>query len=321
MIWLIGAGGMAQDYYKVISHLKLPVTVIGRSESGCESFREKMAVLPVAGGLNSFLSHSPGCADFAIVAVGVSDLFDTCRALLSYGVKRILLEKPGALYIWQLKELDEIACKAGAAVMIAYNRRFYASSQMAKQLIAEDAGVLSFHFEMTEWSHLIGPSPHPAEVKARWLIANTAHLIDLAFYLGGAPTEISCFQGGRLEWHPVGAVFSGAGIAVSGAMFSYTGNWSSAGRWSLELCTAKRKLRLMPLEQLQQQLKGTVDWQPVLLDNSQDHEFKAGLLAQVQAFIAGDNRLFCDLSAQIKRFSVFEQIAGYACSQREDGET
>lgn len=318
MIWLIGAGGMAQDYYKVLDHLKVPTQVIGRSEAGCQQFLQKAAVRPFAGGLQHFLSKKPECAEYAIVAVSVVDLYDTCRLLLRYGVKYILLEKPGGLYTWQLKEIQILSQESAATVLIAYNRRFYASVQMVKQLIREDGGLSSFHFEMTEWSHLIGPSAHPIEVKDRWMIANTAHLIDLAFYLGGEVVDLQSFQRGALDWHPAGAVFTGAGRVDNGAMFSYTGNWSSAGRWALELCTSRRKLQLMPLEQLQQQFKGTVVWQPVLLENPQDHEFKAGLLEQVRAFLSDDFNSFCSLSEQIKRFTLIEQIAGYSDSRNKE---
>lgn len=318
MIWLIGAGRMAQDYYKVLEHLQVPTLVIGRSEAGCELFLQSTSVSPVAGGIEHFLSTTPECARYAIVAVNVVDLFEACRSLLSYGVKYILLEKPGALYSWQLQELYLLSQQSGATVLIAYNRRFYASVQMAKRLIIEDGGVSSFHFEMTEWSHLIGPSAHPLAVKDRWMIANTAHLIDLAFYLAGEVVDLQTYQHGKLDWHPAGAVFTGAGSVDSGAMFSYTGNWCSAGRWVLEICTSQRKLQLMPLEQLQQQLKGTVVWQPVVLNNPQDHEFKAGLQEQVRAFLSGDFSSFCDLPAQIRRFALIEKIAGYSDSRNKE---
>jgi hypothetical protein len=80
-------------------------------------------------------------------------------------------------------------------------------------------------------------------------------------------------------------MMAGAGQTETGALFSYQGNWQSAGRWSLELSTNERKLQLMPLEQIQQQLRGSVSWMPVSLEHSADLEFKAGLYGQVQAFI------------------------------------
>lgn len=317
MIWLIGAGAMAQAYNKVLQDLQLPRIVIGRSLAGCQQFQQQTGTPAVAGGLSLFLQQQPAVATCAIVAVSVMDLFDTCQMLLRYGVRYILLEKPGALYQWQLALLESLAEAAQATVLIAYNRRFYASVNQARQLIQQDGGVTSFYFEMTEWSHVIETSSHPGAVKERWLIANTAHVIDLAFYLGGDPCKLNSYQQGALDWHPAAAVLTGSGQVGSGALFSYHGNWQSAGRWSLELNTSQRKLQLMPLEQLQQQVRGSVVWQPVTLEHSVDTEFKAGLHAQVQAFTAKDFGQFCTLAAQRQRFSWYEQMAGYRSSMQE----
>lgn len=317
MTWLIGAGPMAQAYYKVLQQLQQTPLVIGRSEQGCQRFHQQTSVEVISGGLELFLKSQPACASFAIVAVNVVDLYPSCLALLHYGVKYILLEKPGALYQWQLDKLHQLAVQKQATVLIGYNRRFYASVQHARQQLNEDGGVLSFYFEMTEWSHQIEATSHPDEVKARWLIANTAHIIDLAFYLGGTPQQMSSVCAGKLSWHPSAAMMTGSGMSESGALFSYQGNWQSAGRWALELSSAQRRFQLMPLEQVQQQLRGSVLWQPVPLDNHVDHEFKAGLYAQVKAFLAQDPQYFCDLTTQIQRLRWYEQMANYSSSAKE----
>lgn len=317
MTWLIGAGPMAQAYYKVLQHLEQAPLVIGRSEQGCQRFSQQTGAVVISGGLELFLKSRPACASFAIVAVNVVDLYPSCLALLHYGVKYILLEKPGALYQWQLDKLRQLTEQKQATVLIGYNRRFYASVQHARQQLKDDGGVLSFYFEITEWSHQIEATSHPDEVKARWLIANTAHIIDLAFYLGGTPQQINSVVAGALGWHPSAAVMTGSGMSESGALFSYQGNWQSAGRWALELSSAQRRFQLMPLEQLQQQLRGTVVWQPVSLDNNVDHEFKAGLYAQVKAFLANELENFCDLTTQIQRLQWYEQMANYPNSAKE----
>ncbi|MDF3125829.1 Gfo/Idh/MocA family oxidoreductase [Rheinheimera sp. 1928-s] len=317
MMWLIGAGPMAQAYYKVLQQLQQTPLVIGRSDQGCQNFRQQTGAQVVSGGLELFLKSQPDCATIAIVAVNVVDLYPSCLALLHYGVKHILLEKPGALYQWQLDKLRQLAEQQQTIVLIGYNRRFYAGVQHARKQLKDDGGVLSFYFEMTEWSHQIEATSHPDEVKARWLIANTAHIIDLAFYLGGTPKQMNSLFTGSLPWHPSAAVMTGAGVSESGALFSYQGNWQSAGRWALELSSAQRRFQFMPLEQVQQQLRGTVVWQPVPPDNNIDHEFKAGLYAQVKAFLAQDPEHFCDLTTQIQRLQWYEQMANYPSSAKE----
>ncbi|MEW9797564.1 Gfo/Idh/MocA family oxidoreductase [Alteromonas sp. CYL-A6] len=316
MNWLIGAGAMAQAYCHVLNHLQLPVTVVGRSHASASAFTQACGVEVQAGGLESFLATQPELPERAIVAVDVIALPDVCQTLIDYGVRQILLEKPGGLYASQLRALETRAKKARAQVYIAYNRRFFASVQTAKTIIEQDGGALSFDIEMTEWAHKIAPLDLPDDVKQRWLIANTAHVIDAAFYLGGEPVSMQCFQAGSLAWHRSAAIMTGAGNTTSGALFSYQGNWQSAGRWGVVVSTAERSLQLSPMEQLRQQRRGEITWEPVAIDDDADMHFKPGLLQQVRAFVAGECRALCTLSEQIFRLAWYEKMGNYSHDTR-----
>ena len=116
-------------------------------------------------------------------------------------------------------------------------------------------------------------------------MANSSHVIDLAFYLGGQPTELSSYTAGKLPWHPNAAIYAGAGKTENNALFSYQANWQAPGRWALEFLTSKHRLIFRPMEQLQIQQLGSVAIEPVEIDDSLDHDFKPGLYRQVQAFL------------------------------------
>ena len=64
-------------------------------------------------------------------------------------------------------------------------------------------------FEFTEWAHRIGPLVKAPGVKERLVLGNSTHVIDLAFYLGGLPTELNALVAGGLEWHPQWLRFRG----------------------------------------------------------------------------------------------------------------
>ena len=168
--------------------------------------------------------------------------------LLQANVKRVLVEKPAGLNCDQIRKVADETKKQKAEVLVAYNRRFYASTLKAKEFLKEDGGVTSFNFEFTEWSHEIEKLKKAPGVKENWFLANSTHVVDLAFYLGGKPKEICCYTGGGLEWHPTASIFAGAGVSETGALFSYQANWESAGRWSLEILTKKHRLIFRPLE-------------------------------------------------------------------------
>ncbi len=59
--------------------------------------------------------------------------------------------------------------------------------EQLQNYIAEDGGALSINFDFTEWSHKIKYLKNSGLAKRRWLVANSSHVIDLAFHLGGKP--------------------------------------------------------------------------------------------------------------------------------------
>ena len=310
-VWLIGAGPMAQDYIKVLEALKTDFLVIGRGKETAQKCEESTGCEVVLGGLNTFLDLKPEVCSHAIVSVGVEKLYETTKALLVYGVKNILVEKPAGLHKKEFEDLVRVAKEKQANVFVAYNRRFYASVTKAQKIIEEDEGLSSFNFEFTEWAHVIAPLKKAEGVKEKWFLANSTHVVDLAFFMGGKPKEMVTYKSGMLDWHPSGSNFSGAGISSSGALFNYQANWESAGRWSVEMLTKKHRLILRPMEKLQIQKKGSVAVDFVELDESLDLEFKPGLFRQTQSFLEGEYQKMCHIDEQAEMFDTYADIAGY----------
>jgi predicted dehydrogenase len=309
-LWLIGAGGMAQDYARVLQGLHLCFEVIGRGADSADKFEKATGKSVRIGGLADALlaGRAP---EKAIVAVGVEQLAPTTAELIHAGVKRIMVEKPAGLDLAEIESLNRIAEENGASVLLAYNRRFYGSVQQARQYIAEDGGVLSAQFEFTEWSHLIAPSVKGAGVKERWLLGNSSHVIDLAFHLIGRPVDWKCWHAGSIDWHPAAARFAGAGVTEQNVMFSYLADWQAPGRWGVELLTARRRLILRPMEQLQVTPLGTVKIEAMDPLDNLDQDYKPGLYRQTQAFLEGNDQLLCTLPAQVGNARIYSEMAGY----------
>jgi len=309
-LWLIGAGSMAQDYAKVLRQMECEYEVIGRSAHSAKKFTEATNV-PVRQGGVSLVLKGETAPQQAIIAVGVEHLSNIAIELILSGTRRILLEKPGGLGSEQIHALHRVAASNGAEVLIGYNRRFYSSTEMARKLIAEDGGATSCIFEFTEWSHIIEPMLRASEVKAAWFIANSTHVVDLAFHLCGTPCEWKSWHGGSLHWHPSSARFCGSGITRQGVYFSYNADWEAPGRWGLEVLTRKRRFIFRPMEQLHVVHLGSVKVDSIIVDDHFDKEFKPGLYAQTKAFIEKDDRYFCTLSEQLLHCSFYDEIAGY----------
>ncbi len=309
-LWLIGAGGIAKEYAKVLIALNQEFLVIGRGHDKAESFRKEINKVVIEGGIESYVKTNPKVPQMAIVAVNVENLAATTIALMEYGVKRIFCEKPGFNDYDELNEVVKIATKTESEVYYAYNRRFYASVLKAEEIIKEDGGMTSMNFEFTEWAHVIEGLATPERVKRNWLAANSSHVIDLAFFEGGDPAKMVSFSNGELSWHKPSR-FVGAGKTKKDILFNYQANWEAPGRWSIEFLTNAHRIYLKPMEQLQLQDRGSVKVYSVEIEDELDKQFKPGFFLETKAFIENNPTRLCSLQQQKEHIeNIYSKILG-----------
>lgn len=310
-ILLVGSGPMAIDYAKIFKALNITPVTVGRGKSSAEKFTAETELPVSLGGIDSWLAdNSNQLPERAVVAVGEKWIGASAKALMSRGIRHLLLEKPGGHDADDIRSVHDKAKETSSSVYVGYNRRFYASVEAAKRIIAEDGGVTSFNFEFTEWGHVISAIEKEEGVKEQWFLSNSTHVIDLAFYLGGKPTEMSSYSVGGLDWHPVASIFVGAGRTAGGALFSYQANWESPGRFGVEVLTRKHRLIFRPLEKLQIQKIGSVAIETMEIEDSLDRDFKPGLYKQVEAFVGGRTDLLPTISDQVTMLDWFLKIRG-----------
>ena len=305
---LVGAGNMALEYARVLNNLKQSFDVVCRTQKSADKFLEKTSKPCIIGGIEGISDFSE--YDKAIIATPVLSIFSCAKKLIENGVSYLLVEKPGGIDESQIRALNKLAVKYNSNVFIAYNRRFYQSVQEGKKIIEKDGGGCTAQFDFTEWSHIIEGLDIPDELKKNWFLANSTHIVDLTFYLIGKPKKLSSFHNGELAWHQP-SKFSGSGITEKNVLFSYGANWESAGRWSLEITTAKRKLIFSPLEELKKQDKGTITiLKEDNIDYSHDKEYKAGIYEQTKAFINRKEKTLKSLEEQVNDFEFYNKILG-----------
>ncbi len=307
-VLLVGPGQMGTEYAKILKNMQIPIDVVGIDDDTSYRFEKTSSLAVYKRGIKNWLKETKDYPHYAIVAVINHELGNVARSLIRSGIKNILLEKPGGLNFEDIKSVAIEAKKFNANVLIGYNRRYYASTLKAKEIIKQDQGVKSFTFEFTEWSHIIEDYPVKIEVKNNWLLHNSSHVIDLAFYLGGEPEKINSYSSGALSWHPKSSAFVGAGITKNGSLFSYHSNWDAPGRWGLEVLTQKHRLIFRPLEQLKIQEKASVAVVDVEIDDKLDIEFKPGLYRQVDAFLSNMWTEFKNIHQQISHLPIYDII-------------
>jgi predicted dehydrogenase len=320
-VLVIGAGRMALEYARVLQALAYRIHVIGRGASSARTFYKKTGIPVWTEGLDTWWKrHGTASVTAAIVAVNAEQLASVALALLRRGMKRILVEKPAGLNEEELLSLVREAEARRADVYVAYNRRHYASVLAARRMIEADGGVRSVHFDFTEYSRRIAASSIHRDVKEAWLVANSSHVIDLAFYLAGEPVMLESLCTGELPWHRRASRFCGCGLTRSGALFSYHANWEAPGNWSIEVTTAKRKMRLQPLEQLAVQSEEGGPMESISLDQELDLRFKPGLYRLVQTFLSGaKDPSLMPVRTQLERYrDVYTPMLARSVSRKPD---
>ena len=311
MIWIIGSGNMASQYARVLTYKKIKFQVIGRSKKSCDRFSKENDISVFSGGIENFLSKNYYLPDYAIVCVNINSLYKVTMKLMSKGIKKILCEKPGSLNINDLKKLNQKSIKENTDIFIAYNRRFYGSVSKLRNMIKLDNGLNAVHFDFTEKSKKIKNLKHPKNVKSRWVIANSAHVIDIVFFLSGFPSKFISYHEGGLSWHKKSSIFLGSGMTKKNVYFTYNSNWNIEGNWKIEFMTKKNRLLLEPMEDLKV-IKENSKYS--LLNNKKinyDKMFKPGLYRMLSKFHKSDYQDFCSLSEQIELIKICNRIAGY----------
>ena len=309
-LWLIGYANMAHEYLKVLFALKKNFTIIGNRKKKILKFKKRIENKIIFGGLkNTLKKYKPPTQ--AIVAVNVEKLESITTELLNNGVKEILIEKPGALTSKAVLKLKNLAKKNKSNVFIAYNRRFYKTVELIKKISVIDGGIMSMNFEFTERTRSLKFKKKNEIVKRKWLIANSSHIIDLAFFICGSPKKWSTYTSGKANWHPSSIRFSGAGVTEKNILFSYHSDWQSPGQWSLEFMTKKRRLILKPLEELKQFQFVSNKILRLKINNNFDIKFKPGLYLQTKNFLNRKYSNLCHIDDHLKNIKIYEKIANY----------
>jgi len=312
-VGVVGLGRMGMEHCASLLELGLkPKFCMGRSLSGAKTFARKFAYPIITANEISKINFSSN--DGVVICATHDQQILIAKQLIELGCKTILLEKPGGLYLSDMYSLQQIAKDKVVKVFVGYNRRFYRSLDFLNQVINDDGGVLSMHFEFNEIESLILNEKLTDEVKSRWGFVNSLHIIDLAFFIAGYPTELYTIRSGVKSWHPSGSIFAGFGKTIGNSPFTYQGNWDSPGRWGLDIGTRKHRMSLRPIEELSLQAHGQSS-EAVRLPGKKNN-IKEGVFEQMAAFITYidtgkiDSRL-CTLSCAINSMEAAQEIFKY----------
>ena len=306
-ILLVGAGHMGREYAKVLDKHSIEFICVTRSKKNIQAFHNETGKTAICGGITKEIVREFKPTHM-INAVNIDQLQNSTLKAIEYGVKNILIEKPGGLTRQELLSLSEKCQETSCNLYIAYNRRYFGSTIKAREFIELDGGLTSVKIDFTELCGKINQNIYTKETLENWVIANSSHVIDLGLHFAGKVDDLSTITRGSLPWHPSGSIFCGFGVSQSGVPISFHSDWTSAGRWSLELMTPARKIILSPMEQVKTLEKDTLINKEYPLDPV-DIDFRPGISRMIEDFVFGEASLACTVHEQLENFTnVYSRI-------------
>lgn len=247
-VLLVGAAWMANEYCKALQALGISdVTILSQSLERSGLLGETYGFEVLDGGYEKRFPEL-GNFDLVILSLPEHECMSALDLAIQHGQHQILVEKPGSLYSHRLQEAHTRV--GNARVRVAYNRVTYPNYWMLADRLKAEGGATSVHYMITELVHTIPFGNNPVDFYERWGCANTLHVISMVHALVGMPVDWQAYQNGGFDWHPSGDRFHGAGITDQDCLFSYQGDWTSPGRWGVEVHTRENSYRMIPMEQL-----------------------------------------------------------------------
>ena len=307
-IWLVGAGRISVEYLRVLKKFNYKIIIITRSKKRLNDFAKIHKNIEMYhGGIHNFLSNKPKIPQKVIITTNARYLFKITKLLLNFGIKSILVEKPGSLNLKNLKTLHRLIKKKKSKCFIAYNRRFYGSVNYIKKIIKKKK-IRSIYFDLTEWIYNINTLNYSKSELNKWFIYNSSHIIDLVFSLIGHPKKLNLFFKDKIQWHkPV--FLQGHGISQKNIPFIYRSDWLSFGRWEIRVYFKDFVINLKPIEIVQ--IEYTKKRKIIIKNFKYEKKFKAGFYSMCSSFINNDYKNLCSFEEQILNFKFMEKILGW----------
>ena len=310
---VIGYGAMGRQYVAALQALgvglirvctttKKDIEGLG-SQSNIEEFSygfEKLAICPKAG-------------ELGIIATPIALLNKASEYLIDLGFKKLLVEKPVALRASKIERLAKKLSSKGIEGICAYNRVAYPSTVECAFQAAQEGGITSCTYSLTEMIKPDWPDRFPKQVLERWGIANSLHVISMAHSLIGMPSTWKGYRSGSISWHPSGFVFVGSGVSGKAIPYSYHADWGSKARWNVEVHTQTASYRFCPLENLLRRDLALSEWKEVPV-TPVTPLVKPGVLEQIAAILDPEIRKHVPLfsMAETAHLTAYaEKIFGY----------
>jgi predicted dehydrogenase len=278
-IAFVGAGNMAREHARAFRDLPgvILAGVTGRSRPRAESLAAELGIAEVFDSVDEL--HARTGADLVVVTVRELGMREAALACFRHDWL-VLLEKPAGYNLPDAETILAAARERRRRVFVALNRRSYASTRRALELLAQGSGGARLvHVQDQQDLALAASLGEPPEVLRNYMFANSIHLVDYLRVFGrGDIATVNVLE----PWNGSEPGVVAAHLRFdSGDVAIYQAVWNGPGPWAVTVTDPAQRLEIRPLEALSLQKRGERRLQAVELEKV-DSEFKPGLRVQAQ---------------------------------------
>ncbi len=245
---VVGAGPLAREHlraFKDVPGVELS-GICSRTLSKAEALAEEFGIPVVTTSIDDLAERSG--ADLAIIAVTIPSTLDVSMQCFNHPWMT-LIEKPLGVNLEEAEKLAAEAKRKNRVSFVAFNRRYYASTNWVKDGLDQIDGRRFIKIQDQEDVNVASQDGHAESVLKNWMFANSIHLIDMFCYLGRSPvkkvTPMRSWRGAddkELIEHLVSIEYENGDTAL------YEGIWNAQGPWAVTVTTPDKRYEMKPIE-------------------------------------------------------------------------
>jgi len=244
-IGIIGSGNISDFHINVLkSHKNIQIeSIYSKTLINAKNKSIKYNIPNFTNSLDTFINFSN--YDGLLILISSNKMFQIIKKIIPYQIP-LLIEKPPALSLMQLRELITLNKKYKTPNMIGLNRRYYSIIQKGISLIGKN-NISSVAIEGHESFWRIKNSKKHIDIKNNWLFANSIHTIDLLSYISNSKIKKISILNLKKNYseNNISAIMK----FKNGVLGSYNSFWSSPGQWSLKIFGNNKTVIFGPLEE------------------------------------------------------------------------
>ena len=281
-IAIIGAGGMADEYLKVLSKLN-NIRIVGicnRTKKNSLKLKRKYQIEKTFSKISQMYKETK--PDGVIVALSPDILKKKIKDIFNLNSK-YLIEKPVGLNLKESNYIKKIAKEKKIDAFVALNRRYYSSTKYLLNKMKNSKNKKRIVEVEDQQDQFLNKAIFSKKILDNYMFVNSIHLIDyFNLFCRGNINKIIRIK----KWeNKKKNIFTSYLHYDSGDLGIYRAVWNMPGPWSIKVYSKSGYYKLSPIEKIFYRKNNSREDKKININYENDKNFKPGIKLQLNDFL------------------------------------